>query len=135
MAELEARYGPLPTGPRQRSGGGGIHLRFKYPEHAEIAAPKTLAPGVEVVADNRQLMVAPSIHLGGCAYQWERDAAPWEIELPELPHWLLLRIIKVPEPVRGRWCSGPFDMASASSSATNSTSADHIHGMPPPAYP
>jgi hypothetical protein len=112
IAELEARYGPLPVGPRQRSGGGGMHLLFRYPEHAELAAPKILAPGVEVVADNRQLVVAPSAHPSGRAYQWEPDAAPWEIELPELPHWLLLRMVKVAEPARGGWRSGPFDMAS-----------------------
>lgn len=49
IAELEARHGPLPVGPRQRSGGGGMYLLFRYPEHAELTAPKTLAPGVEIV--------------------------------------------------------------------------------------
>jgi len=111
MAELEAQFGPLPEGPRQRSGGGGMHLLFKYPEQVELAAPKSLAPGIEVVADNHQLVVAPSMHPSGRCYQWESDAAPWEIELPELPHWLLLRMVKLAEPAPQPWRRGPFDMA------------------------
>lgn len=111
LAKLEQQFGPLPARPRQRSGGGGMHLLFRYPEHVELAPPKTLAPGIEVIADNHQLVVASSRHQGGTFYQWDGDAAPWEIELPELPHWLLLRLAKLPEPRRQPWRTGPFDMA------------------------
>lgn len=96
---------------RARSGGGGMHLLFRYPEGIDLALPKAMAPGIEVIADNRQLVVVPSMHLSGRAYQWENNATPWEIDLPELPHWILLRWLKPAEPVRQPWRNGPFDMA------------------------
>lgn len=131
IAELEAQFGALPAGPRQRSGGGGMHLLFRYPEHVELAAPRTLAPGIEIIADNRQLVVAPSMHQSGRLYQWDCDAAPWEIELPDLPHWLLLRLARLPEPTRRPWRSGAFDMAGFIARHNLDVEGDRIHGMRP----
>jgi hypothetical protein len=88
-----------------------MHLLFRYPERIDLAPPKALAPGIEVIGDNRQLVVAPSMHPSGRSYQWESDAAPWEIDLPELPHWMVLRWVKLAEPGRKPWRTGPFDMA------------------------
>jgi len=84
LASLEARYGPLPPGPRVSTGGGGYHYYFAAPADQ---APFTIAPGLEIKAQGSQVVAPGSLHNSGKKYEWEVD--PTQAGgLPELPSWL-----------------------------------------------
>src|SRR5262245_54546365 len=85
----EAVNGKLPDGPRQTTGGGGMHALFLAPPgvtlKGKIELPKS-GFGLEVLHRNHQIVVEPSIHpTAGKPYLWQPDHAPWEIETPLLP--------------------------------------------------
>jgi hypothetical protein len=86
LSALERRHGPLPPTPEVRTGGGGVHLYFTYPEHP--VATTIVGPGLDLKADGGLVVVPPSIHASGHPYEWEAGADPDALPLAELPHWL-----------------------------------------------
>ena len=78
LTKLVKRFGPLPRGPRQVSGSGGIHLLFRRPDRPDLRGrlDVKLHPGVDMLGQGKYLL---------CGYCWTRS--PWEVELPELPLW------------------------------------------------
>lgn len=79
-------YQGYKTSLMQRTGSGGYHLFYEYPEEAEWVANQTGArPGVDVRGDGGYVVVAPSIHASGRAYEWvtEDEAGP------QAPGWAL----------------------------------------------
>ena len=85
LAELEARLGKLPAGPRVKTGGGGAHRWFRHP--GGHIKSRTVAPGVDIKADDGLVVAPPSTHQSGGVYLWEE--APTGAALPELPEkWL-----------------------------------------------
>ena len=95
MAGWVAKHGPLPDGPRTRSGGGGAALVFAH--HGEPIAGKTgyPEPGLDPRRGRLSITVPPSVHITTrLPYRWLR--APWECPLPAAPDWLL-ELVK-PEP-------------------------------------
>ena len=65
---------PLPITAKQRSGGGGLHICFRYP--ATQAKTGALDRGVEIASDGHYILVAPSIHPSGNAYAWAEERGP-----------------------------------------------------------
>jgi hypothetical protein len=103
LAELEARYGPLPaTWADGREGGGG-HRYFVNPGALPRLTSIELAPGVELLhgyapvgkpgeagherGHKHIIVVPPSRHFSGGRYHWL--AAPWETPLAPMPEWLI----------------------------------------------
>lgn len=77
----------------QFSGGGGLHLLFKYPKHGETIRSKTnWRPGIDIRAQGGYIVVAPSVHISGAPYAWEGDDPPSRHELPDLPEQLLTEL-------------------------------------------
>ncbi len=90
LDRLIHEQGRLPDTAEQITGGGGRHIIFRHPGGP---VPKTLAPGIDLKGDGGYIVVAPSIHLSGNAYQWDGMAgAKALLNLADAPPWLLERI-------------------------------------------
>ena len=91
LAALEAEHGALPATATGRTGGGGRHLLFRWPEDREVQStqgrPAPLA-GLDVRGRKAgrpgQIVAPPSLHASGRRYRWERDG-----EVAAAPRWLL----------------------------------------------
>ncbi len=72
-----------------RTGGGGDHILFRIPEGLTIATrtPVDNLQGVDILGENKYIVVEPSRHPSGKCYEWKRK--PFEIPIPLLPDYLL----------------------------------------------
>jgi hypothetical protein len=83
LARLERAVAPAPKTARARTGGGGIHVFFRYPRGTEIRnSAGLLGPGLDVRGEGGYVVVPPSRTQS--AYQWV-DSSPlaeasWLIE-------------------------------------------------------
>lgn len=82
--ELIDELGPLPHTLSFRSGGGGIHRLFKWPEGRSLRKRGGWRKGVDVLAgDNAFAVMPPSRHRSGRVYEWLNTADETAAELPE----------------------------------------------------
>ena len=80
LKTLEARLGKLPATLTAKTGGGGFHGFYKYPEGCVIKNQKPL-PGIDIKSDGGQVLIEPSIHPNGNPYKFINDEPI--AELPE----------------------------------------------------
>jgi hypothetical protein len=74
LAALERTGGPLPRTTRTRTGGGGMHVFFRYPEGETVRnSAGRLGPGLDVRGEGGYVVVPPSRTRS--AYEW-LDRAP-----------------------------------------------------------
>lgn len=83
---LLSDHGSLPLTPHDETGGGGYHWYFRWHHHVANRSTVTLGPGVELLAGNHLVQIAPSIHYTGHAYRWLKT--PWETEFAAPPEWI-----------------------------------------------
>jgi hypothetical protein len=92
--KLAERHG-LPPATATSLTGGGRHLLFAAPPDVTIKnSAGRLAPGIDVRGEGGYIVLPPSIHPSGAAYQWEtatRTAAP-------LPDALIHILTTEPDP-------------------------------------
>lgn len=90
LAKMEAIHGELPHTLATRSGGGGEHLIFAYPEeYGTIRSLSALdwCDGIDVQVEGKLVVAPPSRHKSGNRYEWATDiSAP----MLALPGWMLL---------------------------------------------
>jgi hypothetical protein len=68
-----------------RTGGGGIHLYYQYPEGLDIRnSVRKIGGGVDVRANGGYVAAPPSLHASGRRYEWLNDLEP-----AAMPDWLL----------------------------------------------
>lgn len=97
MAKLVAVHGPLPPGPRIRTGGGGCVLIFKHSGEPISGKTGTPAPGIDPRRGRLTVTIPPSIHVTTKRpYFWL--VPPWEINPPTAPAWLLEAVKPPPVP-------------------------------------
>ena len=99
LRQLEQQNQPLPDTVRARTGSGGIHMLYTLADHhPDIGngAGRMLGAGIDVRAVNAQIVVAPTIHPNGNAYEWEQDHAIGEIDVAQAPDWLITMLIPKP---------------------------------------
>lgn len=90
---LVAVNDPLPATTVARTGSGGVHLYFKYPKGDVVGNSRSsVAKKVDVRGDGGHIVLPPSPHPSGQAYEWL--AAPWEVPPAEAPAWLLKLVTK-----------------------------------------
>lgn len=77
------------------TGGGGMHFLFTAESHVRNGK---IAPGVDVRGDGGQIVVAPTLHPSGRAYEWIEGRAPWEHELADAPDWLIELVTEAERP-------------------------------------
>ncbi|MFQ5674049.1 MAG: bifunctional DNA primase/polymerase [Nitrospinales bacterium] len=88
---LQREFGNLPDTLTAQTGGGGRHYFFRYPDCGFKNTAGKIAPGIDTRGDGGYVVVSPSIHASGRQYSWQ-DSEPGEIELAEVPSWLLVKL-------------------------------------------
>jgi hypothetical protein len=100
LAELQQRHGQLPQTVTSDTGADGQHLLFQGPANLTIRNQRsdggTLGPGIDIRGEGGQIVVAPTIHPNGNAYQWAEGLAPWQHPIAAAPGWLI-NLVKEPE--------------------------------------
>lgn len=81
----ELNFAPFDT-PEVWTGGDGRHIYFST--NSDQVKSRTLAPGLELRSKGYYVILPPSIHPSGKAYQWKIE--PWDIEIIELPKALII---------------------------------------------
>lgn len=77
LAALERENGPLPKTARSRTGGGGIHVFFRYPEEEQVRnSAGLLGAGLDVRGEGGYVVVSPSRTQS--SYEWVERAPPAE---------------------------------------------------------
>ncbi len=85
LAALVREGGPLPRTARARTGGGGVHVFFRYPPEEEVRnSAGGLGPGLDVRGEGGYVVVPPSRTQR--AYEWIDRSPPAEAV------WLLERL-------------------------------------------
>lgn len=88
VAELEAKYGPLPRTPIARTGGGGRHYYFAWPQDETVAnSTKLCGLPLDVRGAGGYVLAPPSAHMSGTDYAWE--TSPDDAAFAPAPGWLL----------------------------------------------
>lgn len=89
LAALEREHGAFPRHAVAVSGGGGLHLFFRYPpKGAPIGSgANVFGPGIDLKGDGGYVVAAPSLHVSMKHYRWLRGVIP--SRLPNAPAWLL----------------------------------------------
>lgn len=108
------KVGPWPWTTAARTGGGGSHYYFKWPEGLDIPAMLELDDGLEVIGEGHVLVAAPSRHPSGRPYEWEPELGPDE-QLPVDAPAVLLDLIRAklqppPKPTAGDGKYKPADV-------------------------
>jgi hypothetical protein len=82
LTALCARNGGMPVTFAVNTGGGGIHLYFKYSSALQTGT-NVLGDAIDVRNDGGYVIAPPSLHILGL-YKWRADSA----ELLDLPAWM-----------------------------------------------
>ena len=106
MQRLVRAHGPLPDGPRVRTGSGGWHLLFSRPDHSIRNSVNQVGAGIDVRADGGYVVAPPSMHSTGGRYVWTRVGEP-----SAMPSWLE-RLIDPPQ-VEHRAVPEPIQLSAA----------------------
>jgi hypothetical protein len=85
LEELEEAFDTLPPTTRARTGSGGEHVFFRYPDGGVRNSASWVGPGLDVRGEGGYVVVPPS-RTGG-PYRWT-ERTP----LAEAPAWLLGRM-------------------------------------------
>lgn len=88
LLEIEEQYGRFPETVEARTGSGGLHLYFRYPQGERIGSKNGWMQGIDVKANGGYVLSPPSRNLNG-DYRWELGCSPTESEIAEIPPWLL----------------------------------------------
>jgi len=86
VGTLERTWGPLPSTPTVRTGGGGRHLWFVAPGAPVTSGP--VAPGLDLKGEGGLVVAPPSLHASGDRYAWivtldDVELAPLPVHLVE----------------------------------------------------
>ncbi len=96
LTDLELLHGKLPQTVEVLTGGGGRHVYFRWPGRAVPNSAGKIGPGLDVRGDGGYVVVPPSLHQSGQRYQWEISSDPSDVELAEIPAWLLQLMADIP---------------------------------------
>tara|TARA_R100001440_G_scaffold18461_1_gene31213 strand:- start:1139 stop:1723 length:585 start_codon:yes stop_codon:yes gene_type:complete len=89
---LEVAHGRLPKTWTAVTGGGGRHFFFKMPdEELKNAVKLWKRPGLDFRGTSGYVVAVGSETNKG-SYSWVQDLAPWEVELAELPGYILQQV-------------------------------------------
>jgi hypothetical protein len=87
LNDLKARGYEIPHTPCTRTGGGGWHYLFRYPEGGISNSVKGIATDVDVRGHGGLAILPSSNHISGGVYEW--SVTPDEVEFAETPEWML----------------------------------------------
>lgn len=84
--EKYAKLLELPDTVKARTGGGGIHYYFRYPQNSELKSATRIWDLTDIRADGGIIIVPPSVSYKG-KYEWIKSFD--DIPLAEFPEYLL----------------------------------------------
>lgn len=96
VSSWEGRFGPIADMATQtsRTGSGGYHIFFTYPDDQVITNSRgSLPKGVDLRGDGGYVILPPSVHPGGARYRWEEGS----LHLREAPREVLSAIAEATE--------------------------------------
>lgn len=73
LQKWEATHGDFPNTVIQRTGSGGWHYFFRYPDIANYLNTIDALPGIDIRGEYSYVVVTPSVYEDGRLYSWERD--------------------------------------------------------------
>ena len=85
ITPLLNNHNQFPETATQKTGSGGSHVLFAYPEESIKTRRSYPANGIDICSDGSYIVAAPSIHPNGNPYQWTID--PTSLSNP--PEWLI----------------------------------------------
>jgi hypothetical protein len=89
LIDFERRGVHLPDTHTVRTGGGGQHLYFVWPEGADVRnSASRIAPGLDIRGQGGYVVAPPSLHSSGARYEINESA----IAPAPCPEWLLSHI-------------------------------------------
>lgn len=106
LARLQREHGDLPRTVESVTGGGGRHIYFAAPPLHRAA--NGLGPGVDVKFEKGYVIAPGSRHATGRLYAWKELRGPGELELSQVPEWLLTLLSR---DVSGTEAAAPVDMS------------------------
>src|SRR5262245_24496348 len=83
LAALLAEHGDLPRTQKQRTGGGGDHHIFEWPDNFTGKLAASIGRGLDIKGDGGYIVLPPSTHDSGEKDQWA-DSVPPTVA----PQWL-----------------------------------------------
>lgn len=99
LAALERKHGHLPATWRAQTGSGGEHLFFRAEDDQVHNSASRIGPGLDVRGAGGFVVLAPSPHRSGRAYEWINR--PPSTPLAPAPDWLQTLAAEPPRPLRG----------------------------------
>ena len=118
LAALAKKGRGFPDCPAARTGGGGVHLLFRYDDRI-INSKGKVGPGIDVKTSGGYIVAAPSFvkqpdgSIGDGHYAWVKH--PQDVLPPRLPIWLTTILAPAPAPPRAQYTpltDGPKSIAS-----------------------
>lgn len=96
--------GVLPQTVTALTGGGGVHLYYRYPEGVQVTNDNRgkLGPGADVKGDGGFVIAPPSRKSGRKAYRWYPGRSPEEQRLADCSAAVLAIVTKARQPQRVR---------------------------------
>lgn len=88
LKRVEAHHGGLPSTVQAITGGGGRHLYFHHPGGI-VRNKVAILPGVDLRGDGGYAVAPPSLHVSGKRYVWKTSCAPYDVDIAEMPSWLM----------------------------------------------
>jgi hypothetical protein len=90
---LVHRYGALADTIQQLTGGGGRQYLYQMPDQQKLTCHTGLWPGIDIKGQGGYIVVPPSIHPSGKAYQWDTTKSSiLEESLEPASGWLIKAI-------------------------------------------
>jgi hypothetical protein len=86
LEDLRDRNGPFPDTVVALTGGGGTHYWFRY---EGALKSRIIAPGIDLQADGKYVILPPSTHRSGRTYEFEDSAGVVDVPIAPLPTWLV----------------------------------------------
>ena len=90
LDDLQMMHDDLPQTWTVKSGGGGRHYYFRVPKGVRIKTSKNeLGMHLDVRGEGGFIVLPPSVHPNGIAYEWVVGCDPSSCEIADAPAWLL----------------------------------------------
>ncbi|MDD5679932.1 MAG: phage/plasmid primase, P4 family [Candidatus Omnitrophica bacterium] len=86
LEDLKTEHGLLPETVMSETGGGGLHLYYKY--DVAIKSTSSFRSGIDIKSDGGYVIAPASTHESGKKYKWVEDRSPMEICFMPPPEWL-----------------------------------------------
>ncbi|MEI6022684.1 MAG: bifunctional DNA primase/polymerase [bacterium] len=99
--DIDAKHGreirefQIPPTIISKTGGGGNHIFFKYPDrHVPNSNGTLFGEGIDIKGDDGYAIVPYSSHKSGNFYEWVEMCSPFDIEPIDVPNWLYNKLFE-----------------------------------------